>query len=479
MITRIGLSRSLVGAFAAVLTAAVILGAASWFGVNRLGAVIGDATGDSAEKSLLVADVSTRSGKMRGAVRGVLLYTFMQQPDLVVRSQKEFNAFADGALERAARLEALATSETERKASADLAAAIKQWQPIVENIAAMCARGELGDSLTQTTRRSVVAADALDAATATLDECNKERTRTARSVSEQIVNTTITLQVALILATVIAGMAGVWVVMISTGRLRSISRGIRERAATVSSAAEQVSALSQNLAEGASEQAAATEETSASAEELSGLTRKNADDSSTASRVVKSVSAEVADANRALGQMVASMNTIQDSTNRISRILKLIDEIAFQTNILALNAAVEAARAGEAGMGFAVVADEVRNLAQRCAQAARDTGGLIEESIRNTNDGTERLKHVESAIVSITQSAGTLATLVEEVGASSNEQARGVEQIALAITQIEQLTQHTAASSEEASAAGGEMHGQATELSTLGQELQLLIDGAA
>jgi methyl-accepting chemotaxis protein len=194
---------------------------------------------------------------------------------------------------------------------------------------------------------------------------------------------------------------------------------------------------------------------------------------------VKSVSAEVEDANRALGEMVVSMNTIQASTSRISQILKLIDEIAFQTNILALNAAVEAARAGEAGMGFAVVAEEVRNLAQRCAQAARDTSGLIEESIRNTNDGTERLKHVESAIVSITQSAGTLSGLIEEVGASSNEQARGVEQIALAITQIEQLTQHTAASSEEAAAAGEEMHSQATELKTLGHELQLLIDGAA
>ena len=144
------------------------------------------------------------------------------------------------------------------------------------------------------------------------------------------------------------------------------------------------------------------------------------------------------------------------SSDKISKIIKTIDEIAFQTNILALNAAVEAARAGEAGMGFAVVADEVRNLAQRCAQAAKDTAGLIEESIAKSNDGKPKLDQVAKAIAAITEDSGKVKTLVDEVSLGSQEQARGLEQISKAIAQMEQVTQKTAASAEERSAAGGQ-----------------------
>jgi len=186
-------------------------------------------------------------------------------------------------------------------------------------------------------------------------------------------------------------------------------------------------------------------------------------------------SGRIAEANHNLDQMVLSMNEINASSDKISKIIKVIDEIAFQTNILALNAAVEAARAGKAGMGFAVVADEVPNLAQRCAQAARDTAGLIEESITKFNDGKTKLDQVAMAVRSITASAGSVKTLVDEVNLGSQEQARGIDQVAKAILQMEKVTQTTAANAEESASASQELSAQSEALRAIVGRLESLV----
>ena len=169
------------------------------------------------------------------------------------------------------------------------------------------------------------------------------------------------------------------------------------------------------------------------------------------------------------------MSEIKSSSDKISKIIKTIDEIAFQTNILALNAAVEAARAGEAGMGFAVVADEVRSLAQRCAQAAQDTAGLIEESIAKSNDGKTKVDQVAVAIRSITEQAAKIKTLVDEVSLGSQEQARGIEQVAKAVSQMEQVTQKSAASAEEGASAGEELTAQSETLKEIVGRLTAMV----
>jgi len=177
--------------------------------------------------------------------------------------------------------------------------------------------------------------------------------------------------------------------------------------------------------------------------------------------------------------MVTSMAAIKESSDKVGKIIKTIDEIAFQTNILALNAAVEAARAGEAGMGFAVVADEVRNLAQRSAQAAKDTAALIEESIAKSTEGAVKVEQVAGSIAGITEAVGEVKGLVEEVSVASRQQAQGIDQVSQAVAQMEKVTQTTAATAEESAAASEELNAQAEASLGVVRQLEQLVGGAA
>jgi methyl-accepting chemotaxis protein len=244
-------------------------------------------------------------------------------------------------------------------------------------------------------------------------------------------------------------------------------------------AASQISTSSQALAQGASQQAASLEETSASSEEISSITTKNADNAEQAAEKMKNATSYIADADTRLEQMVVSMNEINSSSDQISKIIQVIEGVAFQTNILALNAAVEAARAGESGLGFAVVADEVRNLAQRCSQAARDTAGLIEASIGKTKEGKNKLDQVAGTFRGLTASAREVSALVEEVRSASSEQARGVTQISAALAQMQQVTQQTAASAQQGAAAGQELSSQTRALKATVANLASLVNGAS
>ena len=241
--------------------------------------------------------------------------------------------------------------------------------------------------------------------------------------------------------------------------------------------ARTLSSSAQSLAQGASQQAAAIDETSASTEQIRAMIMNSAERSRHAANGMAEAAQSVDEANRTLGQMLVSMDAINASSARISKIIQVIDEIAFQTNILALNAAVEAARAGEAGAGFAVVADEVRNLAQRSAQAARDTAGLIEESIVGTNAGKTRLDQVALFVKSIVNSVTKVKGLVDEIGSSSEEQNRGIQEMARAISQIGQVTQAAAASAQENAAVGDELGAQSETLRQVIGHVGALIGG--
>jgi methyl-accepting chemotaxis protein len=237
--------------------------------------------------------------------------------------------------------------------------------------------------------------------------------------------------------------------------------------------ATEISTASQSLADGATTQAASLEETSSSLEEVAAMTKRNAE----AAGHAKTLSAEArATADTGAGRMQAmqvAMTGIKDASQEITKILKTIDEIAFQTNILALNAAVEAARAGEAGAGFAVVAEEVRALAQRSAQAARETAAKIEDSVAKSGEGVTISADVARHFETIQQQIRQLDSLVAEIASASAEQSSGIAQLNTAISEMGSVTQQNAATAEESAAAAAELNSHAAEISgVVGQLLR-------
>jgi methyl-accepting chemotaxis protein len=258
-------------------------------------------------------------------------------------------------------------------------------------------------------------------------------------------------------------------------QLQDISQSLGEGAQQIASASSEISRGSGDLAQSASQQAASLEETAASSNEIAAITRQNAESSRRAAELMHRVSGEVQQGNQRIEEMMTSMNDINTASDKISKIIRVIDEIAFQTNILALNAAVEAARAGEAGMGFAVVAEEVRNLAQRSAVAAKDTAIMIEDTIGASADGSDKLKRVGDVIHAITTSSASVQRLVDEVSAASQEQARGIEQILRALTQMDRMTQSTAASAQESASASEGLSQQARTVKDVVKRLQEMV----
>lgn len=247
----------------------------------------------------------------------------------------------------------------------------------------------------------------------------------------------------------------------------------------VSGSASQVASASQSLAQGASKQAASIEETAASSQEVSSMAERNSSSATEAAELVTSSRKRFEQAEQALQGTVSAMAEIAVSANKISGIIRVIDDIAFQTNILALNAAVEAARAGEAGMGFAVVADEVRNLAQRSARAARETAELIDESIRSSADGKARVDTVATAIQSISEETISIKQLIDNVSGESTQQASNVKDIGRAIHQIERVTQTNAASAQESASAAQELAAQARMLRSIVEDLAAAVGGTS
>ncbi|BCN30559.1 methyl-accepting chemotaxis protein [Anaeromicropila herbilytica] len=229
----------------------------------------------------------------------------------------------------------------------------------------------------------------------------------------------------------------------------------------VATGARQISDSSISLSQGATEQASAIEELTASMEEIAAQTRQNASNAATANELANVAQENAMIGNNKMSDMQYAMSEINESSNNISKIIKVIDEIAFQTNILALNAAVEAARAGQHGKGFAVVAEEVRNLAARSADAAKETTIMIEGAIKKVEDGTEIANETAKSLKKIVDGVQKAARLVEEIAVASNEQSQGIEQVNQGIIQVSSVIQSNSSSSEEGAAASEELSSQA------------------
>ncbi len=333
------------------------------------------------------------------------------------------------------------------------------------------AREELGQK--RGVAADAVLAEAKNTATTSMDTSAKSAVTAASSLT----NASTTMIVGLIVAALVGAFLAVFITRSITKPIRQVADHLSAGAEQTVSAAGQVSSSSQSLAEGASEQAASLEETSSSLEEMSSMTQRNAENAGKVKELGSQARSAGDIAVSDMQAMGAAMNAIKASSDDIAKIIKTIDEIAFQTNILALNAAVEAARAGEAGAGFAVVADEVRSLAQRCAQAAKETATKIEDSVQKSAHGVQISAKVAQSLQEIVGKARQVDELAGEVAGASREQTQGITQINTAVSQMDKVTQSNAANAEESAAAAEELNAQAESMKDAVNELLRLVDG--
>ncbi|MBI5834752.1 MAG: methyl-accepting chemotaxis protein [Armatimonadetes bacterium] len=323
-----------------------------------------------------------------------------------------------------------------------------------------------------------VAGDALLAAAQKMSETGLTEAKVAASSTSVRLKGALSVQIIGLIAALFLGLAlSRSITNDTTNSIQTAITGLTSSSDQVTSASAQLSDTSQSMAAGASQQASSLEETSASLEEMAATTRQNAESAAQARAMAERAQRAATTGDSAMARMAGVMGKVRESANQTAAIIKTIDEIAFQTNLLALNAAVEAARAGDAGKGFAVVAEEVRNLAQRSAEAAKDTAALISESQENAGAGVAASDEVGNILKEILASVTSVVQLASEVASASDEQAQGIGQITSAVTQMDQVTQSTAASAEESASASEELSAQAVQLRDMVLMLVGVVEG--
>jgi methyl-accepting chemotaxis protein/methyl-accepting chemotaxis protein-1 (serine sensor receptor) len=413
---------------------------------------------------------------MRSALRGVALYSFRNNPPAAHKAREAFETTAATMRDLIRQMEGAELPPEELAARNAIGKNLDDWAEVFKQFADLSLAGhpEEGEKVAM---HATPMMDAIQENAMKFGAASSARKDAAIAVANAAIQRDLIVTVLLTILVVVVGGGGGFVVGGMARTLKRVSASVAGGAEEMAQAAAQVALSSQTLAQGASENAASLEQTVASSEEINSIAHRNTESSSAAADCVAEAERKFIEANRSLEEMVVAMAEINASSGRISKIIKVIEEIAFQTNILALNAAVEAARAGEAGMGFAVVADEVRSLSQRCSHAAKDTAALIEESIAKSNGGKQKVDSVAAAIHAIAIEAGKTKELVGQVNLCGREQSKGIEQIGQAIAAMEKTTQETAASAEESAAAAEELAAQSAALIAAGRQLRELVDG--
>jgi methyl-accepting chemotaxis protein len=471
------IEKKLFAAFGTLLVLTVGMGAYALMSVGSLGKTTGTLVNGNAKRQSLAGDINRVSTELISQERGIILRAYMKDRAVMDQYNDVRQKAAEHMRKSMADLAALADTPAVQQMLRDSVNDLDKLDEQHSQMWRMVTSGKLEEA-TELNRASLMplAVRINNLGQKLADSESQAMASAATDAEAAVAHSRWIMMCILTICLAVSALAMMTVHRIVVA-LRKIVAELNNGGDQVASASGQIAASSQSLSQGSSEQAASLEEISASMEEMTAMARRNSENSAEASGMMTEAAVLVARSNEALQDMVLSMSAIKSSSEKVFKIIKTIDEIAFQTNILALNAAVEAARAGEAGMGFAVVAEEVRNLAQRSAVAAKDTAALIEEAINNSNQGATKLDLVAGSIGAITESAQKVKGLVEEVSESSKQQTVGINQTSTAVTQVSKVTQTAAASAEESAAASEELSAQAQTMHDLVMVLSVMVDG--
>jgi len=461
----------------ALFASTLILGMTSVLSLRSMNTIIERTGGVTARKLELSGRVESLISQMFLAQRGFVIATFMKERDRAEAQRRDFDAKTAAAKAALEEIRPLLVTAEGKQLYSTVTGDLQKWLDLYPEVIRLCEIGNPAKAQTLSFDRILPIYNELGAAIERWNDLNHGLLAADQKSSADEYARGLWIAIGLLILSALVGVGILLVTRQVNNQLRKMVSELGSGANQVASASSQIATTSQSLSQGASEQAASVQEVSASMEEMTAMARSSGTNSSEAMTMMLETAQQVERSNAALTEMVGSMNAIKSSSERVAKINKTIDEIAFQTNILALNAAVEAARAGEAGMGFAVVADEVRNLAQRAAAAAKDTAALIEESITNSNQGAQKLDLVSEAIRGITEGATRVKQLVTEVNEAGKQSVQGIQQVSTAIQQVNTVTQTTAASAEESAAAAEELNAQSMTVRELVGRLSVMVDG--
>jgi methyl-accepting chemotaxis protein len=428
-------------------------------------------------KVFMIVDLEKQLYLERQAINNMALLNdpaaWEKQQQIITNARKKYDS-------NWSAVTATVTNEEGKATRATTVAAQNLSRPLNNQVIELIKAGKNNEATELLTKK---AGPAMDEWIVTLDNglsLQMERSKSEYDTASRTSNKALTVMVVLAILSIVLG---IFITLFMTGSvanpIKRIVNNLNESSLQVAAASDQLSASAQQLSQGSAEQAAAIEETTASLEESSAMLQQNAANTQQAVQLSGHAQDSADKGKQEMQEMMNSMDEIRKSSDQIAKIIKVIDDIAFQTNILALNAAIEAARAGESGLGFAVVAEEVRNLAQRSAQAAKDTTAIIESNIELSSQGVLVAERVSEAFNEITTQVKKVRELMEEIAAASQEQTQGIEQVNRAMEQVEAVTQINAANSEESSAAAEELNAQAESMKKIVYELSQLVNGAA